>query len=73
MYLIPEDVIPGYSKAIGIICALQNYFYPELYLSREDDDDDDGGSEKLAWGRTVDKNELFCSLKANNLKTGTKH
>ena len=31
IYLIPEDVLPGDSKAIGIICALLNLSYPELY------------------------------------------
>ena len=32
IYLIPENVLPGDSKAIGIICALLNHSYPELYL-----------------------------------------
>ena len=35
----------------------------------EDDDDDDG--EELPGDE--EKHELFCSLKANSLKTGTKH
>ena len=34
IYLIPEDVLPGDSEAIGITCALLNHSYPELY-SRE--------------------------------------
>ena len=29
--MIPKDVLPGDSKAIGIICALLNFSYPELY------------------------------------------
>ena len=42
----------------------------ELEEKNDDDDDNDDG-EELAWGR--EKHELFCSLKANSLKTGTKH
>ena len=34
IYMIPEDVLPEDSKAIGIIFALKNHSYPELY-SRE--------------------------------------
>ena len=55
IYLIPEDVLPGDSKAIGIICTLLiNLSYPELYSP---DDDDDG--EELAWGRGKTRTFLF--------------
>ena len=51
-------------------------FLSRVILTREeedddDDDDDDDDGEDVAWGRG--KTRTFCSLKANGLKTGTKH
>ena len=69
IYLIPEDVLPGDSKAIGIICTLLNLSYPELYSPEKT-------TTTLTtknWPGDEVKHELFCSLKANSLKTGTKH
>ena len=48
IYLIPGDVLPGDSKAIGIICALLNLSYPSYTHPRVDDFDD---GEDLACGR----------------------
>ena len=67
IHLILEDVLPGDSKAIGIIGAL---YLSGVILTRElEDDDDDDDDDELAWGR----GKTSCSLKANNLKTGTEH
>ena len=78
IYLIPEDVLPGDSKAIGIICALKNRSYPESdrsYPELYSPDDDDG--EELVWERekkTKKKKKkqktLLCCLKANSLESG---
>ena len=62
IYMIPEDVLPGDSKAIGIIGVLLNHSYPELYSPR-----------RRRRGGDEEKHEHFCSLKENSLKTGTKH
>ena len=40
-------------------------------LTRELEEDDDDDGEELP--EDEEKHELFCSLKANSLKTGTKH
>ena len=50
IYLIPEDVLPEDSKAIGII-PIPSYTHPRKKNFLEDDDDDDDDGEELAWGR----------------------
>ena len=69
LYLIPEDVLPGDSKAIGIICAPLNLSYPELYSPEKKT----MTTTEKNWPGDEEKQELFCSLEANSLKTGTKH
>ena len=60
IYLIPEDVLPRDSKAIGIICALFKPFLSRVILTREEeDDDDDDEGEDLAWGRGITRTFLF--------------
>ena len=56
--MIPEDVLPGDSKATGIICALLNL---SVILTREEDeeDDDDDDGEELAWVRGKTRTFLF--------------
>ena len=44
--MIPEDVLPGDSKAIGL-----KPFLSRVVLAREELDDDDDDGEELAWGR----------------------
>ena len=65
LYSYIEDVLPGDSKAIGIICALLNLSCPELYSPEKT-------TEKIWPGDEV-KHERFCSLKASSFKTGIKH
>ena len=52
IHLILEDVLPGDSKAIGIIVKP---FLSGVVLTREDDDD----GEDLAWGRGKTRTFLF--------------
>ena len=65
-YLIPGDVLPGNSKAIGIICALWNCSYPDYT------------PEMKTTTTTTEKNwsgneTTLCSLKSSSLKTGKKN
>ena len=73
IYLIPEDVLPGDSKAIGIICTLLNLSYPELYSPEKTTTTTTTLTTAKIWPGDEVKPELFCSLKANSLKTGIKH
>ena len=56
---------------IGIICALLNLSYPELYSPGKKKTT--MTTEKKYWPGDEEKHELFCSLEANSLKTGMKH
>ena len=42
-------------------------------LTRELEDDDDALTTEKIWPGDEVKHDHFCSLKANSLKTGTKH
>ena len=47
-------------------------FLSRVILSREEDDDNATTTTEKNWPGNENKHELFCSLKANSLKTGTK-
>ena len=57
---------------IGIICALLNLSYQEKYSPEKKKKTTTMMTEKN-WPGDEAKHELFCSLKANSLKTGIKH
>ena len=75
IHLILEDVLPGDSKAIGTIGALYNHSYTELYSpeKKKTTTTTTTTTTEKTWPEDVVKHEHFCSLKANSLKTGTKH
>ena len=73
IHLIIEDVLPGDSKAIGIIGALLNISYPELYSPEKKKTTTAMTTTEKIWPGHEEKHELFCSLEGNSLNTGTKH
>ena len=65
--MIPGDALSGNSKAIGITCALA-LFKTVLYSP-----DKKTTMTKEDWSENHKSKSFLCSLKANNLKAGTKH
>ena len=65
MYLIPEDVLLGDSKVIGIICALLNLSYPELYLPEKTTTTSRAGPT-TAFGRVVGR-QAYTKICAEQL------